>query len=93
MPDAFTPNGDGLNEKLVLYATGIEELSLSIYNRWGEVIYAIAGSPPDQSGWETWDGTCRGQPVASGSYSYRLEMKNATLSTPFVRRGIVQVIR
>ena len=93
MPDAFTPNGDGLNEKLVLYATGIEELSLSIYNRWGEVIYAIAGSPPDQSGWETWDGTCRGQPVASGSYSYRLEMKNATLSTPFVRRGIVQLIR
>ncbi len=93
MPDAFTPNGDGLNEKLVLYATGIEEVRLSIYNRWGEVVYAISGTPPDQSGWETWDGTCRGQPVASGSYTYRLEMKNATLSAPFVRRGIVQVVR
>ena len=93
MPNAFTPNGDGLNEKLVLYVTGIEQVNLSIYNRWGEVIYTIAGTPPDQAGWETWDGTSGGQPVASGSYAYRLEMKSPTLSTPFVRRGVVEVVR
>ena len=93
IPDAFTPNGDGMNETLVLYATGVEEVRLSIYNRWGEVVYDSTGSPPSQSGWETWDGTCRGQPVASGLYSYRLELKTPASVTPFVRRGTIQVIR
>ncbi len=93
MPDAFTPNGDGQNERLVLYAAGIEHVSLLIYNRWGEVIYNVASDSPTQSGWETWDGTCQGQPVDSGPYVYSLEMKSPTYPNPFVRRGVIQLIR
>lgn len=61
-PNAFSPNGDGINETFqIIGAQGeIADLDLSIYNRWGNLIY---------SGQE-WDGTARGQSVPSGVFVY-----------------------
>ncbi|AUD02820.1 T9SS type B sorting domain-containing protein [Spirosoma pollinicola] len=93
IPDAFTPNGDGMNETLVIFASGIDQLRLFIYNRWGEVIYSGMEVSPKPSGWKTWDGTYNDKPVEGGIYNYRLEMQSVAIPVPMVRRGIIQVIR
>ncbi|MCX6216197.1 gliding motility-associated C-terminal domain-containing protein [Spirosoma sp.] len=93
MPDAFSPNGDGMNEDLVIYASGIDQANLSIYNRWGEVVYTISEATPASSGWHTWDGTYRGQPVEGGTYTYRLELTSGTLKKSLIRQGMIQVVR
>lgn len=61
-PNAFSPNGDGINETFQIFgAQGeIAHIDLSIYNRWGNLIY---------SGQE-WDGTARGRPASSGVFVY-----------------------
>lgn len=40
VPNAFTPNGDGLNDEALVYTYGIEKLlEFSIFNRWGEMVF------------------------------------------------------
>jgi gliding motility-associated-like protein len=66
IPNAFTPNGDGINEALVVMGRGVEEVQLSVFNRWGEQIWE-----GNQIGAE-WDGTYLGNPVQQDVYVYRL---------------------
>ncbi|GAB3011537.1 T9SS type B sorting domain-containing protein [Spirosoma pulveris] len=93
IPDAFSPNGDGMNEDLLIYASGIERANLFIFNRWGEVVYTVLSAIPARSGWHTWDGTYKGQPVDGGTYTYRLELTSVTRQKPVIRQGVIQVIR
>jgi gliding motility-associated-like protein len=39
VPNAFTPNGDGLNDLLTVFGTNLEEFKMQIYNRWGELVF------------------------------------------------------
>ncbi len=67
-PNAFSPNGDGLNDQFRLVnASGCppaERFLLRIYNRWGELVFE-SGDP--QVGW---DGTFRGVQAELGAYIY-----------------------
>lgn len=68
MPDAFTPNRDGLNDTYrPLKATNHTIVSFSIYNRWGRIVY----KSKDIS--KGWDGTHKGTPQDMGTYYYLLE--------------------
>jgi gliding motility-associated-like protein len=65
-PNAFTPNGDGLNERFGLLNTEAcprpETFSLSVRTRWGEPVF-------ETTAWGTfWDGTFRGRPAEAGAY-------------------------
>ncbi|MDD3740613.1 MAG: gliding motility-associated C-terminal domain-containing protein, partial [Bacteroidales bacterium] len=76
IPNAFTPNGDGLNdlwiiENLEIYYGAV----LNIYNRWGQLIHT--GGYTDK-----WNGKCNDRFVASGTYLYILDLKNG--EKPFV---------
>ncbi len=54
VPNAFSPNGDLMNDYFQAITSGLIEFELFIYNRWGELIYR--SSDPE----EKWDGTYRG---------------------------------
>ncbi|WP_170139286.1 T9SS type B sorting domain-containing protein [Larkinella arboricola] len=70
VPDAFTPNGDGLNDLLeVKGSTNFQSLQLTVYNRWGEVVFSTENR-------EGWDGTINGQPAQPGTYAYRINVVN-----------------
>lgn len=69
IPNAFTPDGDGINDYF-LPVVRIEELSyfrLVIYNRWGIALYDCTDP---ESGW---DGLYKGEPVPNDLYVYRIE--------------------
>lgn len=68
MPDAFSPNGDGVNDYFFPVFTQVEKLTLRIYNRWGELIFYTADK--NSLGW---DGSHHGKPAPAASYSYQLE--------------------
>lgn len=62
MPNAFSPNGDDLNESFKFYTKGIKELIFfRIYNRWGEELYAFTDLNDE------WDGYYRGNPWPTNS--------------------------
>jgi gliding motility-associated-like protein len=66
VPTAFSPNGDGLNDTFGAVGEGIEEYKLTVYNRWGEVVFATNRIN------QKWDGAYQGSPVSFGAYSYEL---------------------
>ena len=66
VPDAFSPNNDGLNDHWVL--SGIRAFPtaiVTIFNRWGEVVYRSRPGYP-----EPFDGTQNGTPLPAGIYAY-----------------------
>lgn len=71
VPQAFTPNGDGLNDEFFIYPkANIEIISFQIFNRWGERMH-----PSDGSSIVPWDGTHRGIEMPNDAYIYVVEYK------------------
>ena len=66
MPNAFTPNGDTKNETFGPVIIGSDSWNMSIYNRWGEMIY--------QSDGNFWDGTVENQKVQQDTYIWKLQV-------------------
>jgi gliding motility-associated-like protein len=73
-PNAFTPNGDGRNEsfKGVIFGVAIENFDLSIYDRWGKLVFQT--SDPD----EGWNGRLNntGANLPPGVYMYKVDFDN-----------------
>lgn len=71
VPNVFTPNEDGTNDKLVIYTnnqiTSVEQFN--IYNRWGDLVYSESDFPPNDDKYG-WDGFFRSKLVNAGVYVY-----------------------
>ena len=75
-PNVISPNRDGYNDRLTLYLEDfpdfpllsiVREFELSIFNRWGNLVYGYQGNPVE------WDGRINDDDVAEGFYYYKLE--------------------
>jgi len=76
IPNAFTPNLDGINDAFVVYggpAVG-NVRQMDVYDRWGEQVFSASNIPPneDQFGW---DGTFRGSTMNPGVFVYLVEVE------------------
>jgi len=70
IPNVLTPNGDGVNDQLVLSEQFFKLYQIQIFNRWGNMVYMIE----NQTGLALWDGhTSDGVPCTDGVYFYRLQ--------------------
>lgn len=76
-PNAFSPNGDGINEEFEIIARGQaihKIISVKILDRWGNQIHQmenVSGNEGDQ----LWDGTMNGQLVDPGMYVFVCEVE------------------
>lgn len=86
VPDAFTPNGDNINDEFLPIGVFDDRFLMNVYSRWGEVVY----STTDKT--KGWDGLINGEPALSGQYIYRIEMED-TSGQKTVRTGAVLLIR
>ncbi|MBC8319254.1 MAG: gliding motility-associated C-terminal domain-containing protein [Bacteroidetes bacterium] len=68
MPNAFTPNGDGLNDFFgpIPRYDYVNRYYMSIFNRWGQMIYETTDIN------KGWNGIYKGSPCMMGAYVYRI---------------------
>lgn len=73
IPNAFSPNGDGINDEFRLYpGLGVEEiLDFSIYDRWGNQLYYQQQCAADCA----WDGQKNGQLLGRGVYIFLARLR------------------
>lgn len=94
VPNAFSPNGDGLNDKfLPVPEAGCQVLgySMQVFNRWGQLVYQ---SPVGAEGiGEGWDGFIKGMPAALDTYMYRIWLEVGTEHYIQEKRGDITLIR
>ncbi|GEO06766.1 hypothetical protein AAE02nite_44300 [Adhaeribacter aerolatus] len=72
LPTAFSPNGDGLNDRFEVKGQIYGNFRLQILNRWGQIIFE---STNQQQGW---DGKIKGQDAPVGVYVYSLTATDGT---------------
>jgi len=85
IPNAFTPNGDGLNEHFDIGMPQGTRLNILIFSRWGEQLYEGDHNHP-------WDGRFHGRDVPDGVYYYSLTAELAPYRKTTVS-GSVMVVR
>ena len=84
VPSAFTPNGDGKNDTWKIpYLDPAYNASVTIFNRYGQVVYHVAGEVV------SWDGKLKGKQQPAGSYVYLVTFKSNDLKI----KGTVTIIR
>ncbi len=66
IPNAFSPNGDGLNDVFSIESVQLEKFWIRIFDRWGTEVFFSTN--PDFE----WDGTHHSKPVNQGVYTYRV---------------------
>ncbi len=86
LPDAFSPNGDGLNDVFEGRGTFFDDIQMIIYNRWGQSIFQTSTAG------QGWDGMVGGERAPEGNYSYKIIIKDNT-GTEFVKTGILLLLR
>lgn len=70
LPNTFTPNGDGNNDRFYARGKGVTHVeSFRIYNRWGEVVYEAQNVPVDDINY-SWDGTYKGKMLSPDVFMY-----------------------
>ncbi len=74
IPNVFTPNGDGINDKLMVFSNPNVKriLSLEIFDRWGERVFELFDFPPNNPEFG-WDGRFRGSEMNPAVFVYRAE--------------------
>ena len=85
-PNAFSPQGNNLNDTFFLKGYLIKEYKLQIYNRWGEMVFE---SNDIHKGW---DGTFRGEMCEEGIYMYVCVARPQN-SFPILKKGTITLIR
>ena len=88
MPNAFTPNGDGLNDLFRIPPVTSQQINFfSVYNRWGERLFRTTDSGVG------WDGTFNGQLQAAGTYVWEIQYQDALSKKIELARGTVELVR
>ena len=86
-PNAFTPDGDGLNDefKAIGQPDNLTSFSMTIFNRWGQMVFETKDIT------QGWDGTYQGKPSPAGTYVFRVEYSIS--SRNFDKSGTVVLVR
>lgn len=92
IPNAFTPDGDGLNDLFRIPAFGVSRvIHFRIFNSWGQLIFEkkdfAVGDPAG-----SWDGRLKGIDQPAGAYVYFVEIE-CTADKRFQKKGTVMLIR
>ena len=73
IPNAFTPNGDGINDTWnIPQLQYFPACTVTIFSRWGQLVFSSVGYP------KAWDGTDHGKPLPAGTYYYIINLQNST---------------
>ncbi len=86
IPSAFSPNGDGVNDALEVFAINPASYSLKIYNRWSELVFESNDINTK------WNGTYKGEICVMDNYVYVLEVTQLN-GKQFYEKGSILLLR
>lgn len=88
VPTAFTPNKDGVNDVFRVRSAGIAIFKMSVFNRWGQLIFATNDTR------KGWNGTYINELQPNGAFVYMIEYAYYGDETKvYLRKGTVTLIR
>ncbi|MBL7765409.1 MAG: gliding motility-associated C-terminal domain-containing protein [Chitinophagaceae bacterium] len=88
IPNAFTPNGDGVNDEWkITTSTGMNIKQFAVFNRWGEMVW----KGHDQR--HFWDGTHKGEAATLGTYFYLLRYQCLSDGQTYTLKGDIHLLR
>jgi gliding motility-associated-like protein len=86
-PNAFTPNGDGINDEFRVVYRSIKEFRMIIFNRWGRKVYV--STDPEKG----WDGSIGNGQAPPGVYFFTIEAEGYDEDEKHKLSGPVHLIR
>jgi gliding motility-associated-like protein len=86
LPNTFSPNGDGINDILYVRGNNVTQMSLIIYNRYGQQVFESNSLSVG------WDGTMNGRDLNPGVFGYYLEVY-FTDGTRQINKGDITLVR
>lgn len=88
VPNAFSPNGDGINDVFKVSHKSLVKFNAYVFNRWGQELYHWGVNNID----EGWDGTAHGKPVKDGVYFIVIEAEGAD-GVKYKHKGDINILR
>ena len=89
IPNAFTPNSDGINDAFRPVYFGFTEITLKVFDTWGTLIFVEEATTGNLKGW---NGNIQGVPAENGNYIYQVTGK-AFNGDLFSKNGPFTLIR
>ena len=83
---AFTPDGDGVNDEVFVYAQGLDYFEFLIFNRWGQLVFQTKDIL------QAWDGTYNNEELEMEIYTYIIKAKGPS-NDDVIQKGQIQLIR
>jgi gliding motility-associated-like protein len=88
LPNAFSPNGDGLHDDLEIFGRYFTNFKITIFNRWGEIIFIST----DRN--IRWDGMYRGEEMPIGTYPWMVTYESIfDPGKAYQAKGSITVVR
>lgn len=85
VPNAFTPNGDNLNDLVKIHLSGYTLVNFKIYNRRGQQMFYT------QDYNQGWDGTFKGEKMAMETYHWMATLRDASNKKSVVGGDVILV--
>ncbi len=86
LPNAFTPNGDGVNDVYYIPDANFLKFDFSVFDRWGNQVFTTKNSA------FRWTGESNGRQLTSGIYVYVLTASTAKAAN-IKRSGTITIVR
>ncbi len=85
IPNAFSPNGDGVNDKFIITGKFIATYEMRIFNRWGEALFQTTNLE------EGWDGISNQKKLPTGNYVFWIRIKDLN-NKEHIRTGSILIL-
>jgi len=86
VPNAFSPNGDGKNDRIFIKGFGIAKINWRIFSRWGELVF-FSNNPL-----LGWDGALKGKLLPQDVYHYILDVEFSD-GKKTIKKGDITLLR
>ena len=88
LPNYFTPNGDGKNDTWNIDASGMNDVSVTIFDRWGREVFSSTNNKV------AWDGkTSSGANLSEGTYYYVFTATSPVTGKGVAQKGFIELLR
>ena len=86
-PNAFSPDGDGINDYFNVVGQGLTNYIIEIYNRWGQMVFKSTSLD------NQWDGKFQQINSPPGTYVYKIKTTDFGVDLKLIKSGTVSLVR